>query len=179
MIKKSLQTYYTHYQLGLYYLTSGKPCKAKKHLENSQSLTPNPWILHSLSALHLQLGEHDAAAACIRQGYALRRDDLSYLKETWKILLLCEKYETIKELYHQLPDAFAAEERIHFGYLTALSRTGQAEKVLASLTEKHLVLSDLRECEDSLGSLWEEVYEDVYKEKGKLPKAYNYHSLVE
>lgn len=176
---KNSQNWYAHYQLGLYYLTSGKPCKAKKYLENSQSLTPNPWALHALSALHLQLGEYDAAAACIRQGYALRRDDLSYLKETWKILLLCEKYETIKELYHQLPDAFAAEERIHFGYLTALARTGQAEKVLASLTEKHLVLSDLRECEDSLGSLWEEVYEDVYKEKGKLPKAYNYHSLVE
>lgn len=176
---ENVQNWYAHYQLGLYYLTSNRLYKAKKHLETSLSLTANPWALHALSALHLQLGEHDVAAAYIKQGYSLRKDDLSYLKETWKILLLCEKYETIKELYHQLPADFAAEERIHFGFLTALARTGQAKEVLDSLNEKHLVLSDLRECEDSLGSLWEEVYEQVHKEKGTLPKAYNYHSLVE
>ena len=112
------------------YLTSNRLYKAKKHLETSQSLTANPWALHALSALHLQLGEHDVAAAYIKEGYSLRKDDLSYLKETWKILLLCEKYETIKELYHQLPADFAAEERIYFGFLTALARTGQAKEVL-------------------------------------------------
>ena len=158
-------------------MTKDKIELAAEYLITSTTLEPNPWAYHGLSALYLKNRKNNSAMECILKGYSMRKEDLTYLKETLKILLLAEGYEEIKTIYKTLPENFAKESRIFFDYLIALARTGQEKEVLRYLDDHHLVLDDLRECETSLGLLWEEVYEKVYGEKGVLPRKYNYRSL--
>lgn len=181
-LKETIQTtnhenWYAFYQLGLYYFQKDKTDAATECFIESMTLEPNPWAYHGLSVIYLKNQKKHGAIEFILKGYALRKNDLSYLKETLKVLLLAEGYEEVKELYHTLPKELAEESRVLFDYLIALARTGQEKEVLDYLNEHHLVLEDLRECETSLGSLWEEVYERVNGDKGTLPKKYNYHSL--
>lgn len=181
-LKETIQTinhqnWYAFYQLGLYYFQKNNIDASTECFIESMTLEPNPWAYHGLSVIYLKNQKNHGAIEFILKGYEMRKDDLSYLKETLKILLLAKGYEEIKKLYHTLPKDFAEESRILFDYLIALARTGQEKEVLDYLNEHHLVLEDLRECETSLGSLWEEVYERVNGDKGTLPKKYNYHSL--
>lgn len=181
-LKETIQTinhqnWYAFYQLGLYYFQNNNIDASTECFIESMTLEPNPWTYHGLSVIYLKNQKNHGAIEFILKGYEMRKDDLSYLKETLKILLLAKGYEEIKKLYHTLPKDFAEESRILFDYLIALARTGQEKEVLDYLNEHHLVLEDLRECETSLGSLWEEVYERVNGDKGTLPKKYNYHSL--
>lgn len=171
------QNWYAFYQLGLYYFQNNNIDASTECFIESMTLEPNPWAYHGLSVIYLKNQKNHGAIEFILKGYEMKKDDLSYLKETLKILLLAKGYEEIKKLYHTLPKDFAEESRVLFDYLIALARTGQEKEVLDYLNEHHLVLEDLRECETSLGSLWEEVYERVNGDKGTLPKKYNYHSL--
>lgn len=181
-LKETIQTinhqnWYAFYQLGLYYFQKNNIDASTECFIESMTLEPNPWAYHGLSVIYLKNQKNHGAIEFILKGYEMKKDDLSYLKETLKILLLAKGYEEIKKLYHTLPKDFAEESRVLFDYLIALARTGQEKEVLDYLNEHHLVLEDLRECETSLGSLWEEVYERVNGDKGTLPKKYNYHSL--
>lgn len=181
-LKETIQTinhqnWYAFYQLGLYYFQNNNIDASTECFIESMTLEPNPWAYHGLSVIYLKNQKNHGAIEFILKGYEMKKDDLSYLKETLKILLLAKGYEEIKKLYHTLPKDFAEESRVLFDYLIALARTGQEKEVLDYLNEHHLVLEDLRECETSLGSLWEEVYERVNGDKGTLPKKYNYHSL--
>ena len=158
-------------------MTKDKMELAAECLTTSITLEPNPWAYHGLSVLSMKNRENDSAMESILKGYSMRKEDLSYLKETLKILSLMEGYEEIKTIYKTLPENFAKESRVFFHFLTALARTGQEKEVLDYLDEHYLVLDDLRECETSLGLLWEGVYEKVHHRKGVLPKKYNYNSL--
>ena len=181
-LKETIQTsnhknWFAFYQLGLYYFQKDNIDASTECFIESVSLEPNPWAYHGLSVIYLKNQKYYGAIEFILKGYEMKTDDLSYLKETLKILLLAKGYEEIKKLYHTLPKDFAEESRVLFDYLIALARTVQEKEVLDYLNEHHLILEDLRECETSLSSLWEEVYEKVNGEKRKSPKKYNYHSL--
>lgn len=169
--------WYAHYQLGLSYFMKENPERAKAHLLASNSIKENPWALHALAVLAVAQGNEAQAASAITAGYAYRKDDLSYLKETWKILLRCHSYDTIIALYERLPGNFREESRIRLGYLQALSHTGRETEVLEYLEKTDFVVDDLREGEDTLGELWKSVYRKVYGEEGELPRKYNFHSL--
>lgn len=174
---KNQENWYAFYQLGLYYFVNDEMEPAAHCLTTSASLEPNPWAYHVLSVIYLKNGEKQSAADLILKGFCMRKEDLSYLKETLKILLLADCCEEIKNIYRTLPEHFANESRVLFCHLIALARTGQEKQVLDYLNEHHLILDDLRECESSLGTLWEEVHEKVHGEKGALPAKYNYLSL--
>lgn len=171
------ENWYAHYQLGLGFFEKKHYKHAEECVRKSLEQKENPWALHALAVLDWMNQKKEQAAEEITVGYAMVRDDLTYLKETWKILLLCEAYEKLLHLYKTLPEDFAKESRIYFGYLTALVRTGKEKEALEILNRQELVLTDLRECEDSLGSLWNEAYEKVHGEKGTLPLCYAFDSL--
>lgn len=171
------ENWYAFYQLGLSYFVKDEIESAEKCFLTSAKLAPNPWAYHGLAVIYLKNGENKNAVDFILKGYGMWKEDLSYLKETLKILLLAEGYEEIKNIYKALPEKFARESRVFFQYLFALARTGQEKEVLDYMNEHHLILDDLRECETCLSTLWEEVYEKVHGEKGVLPKKYNYQSL--
>lgn len=171
------KNWYAHYQLGLCYFIKEDFPRAKTHLLASSSIKENPWALHALAVLECLHGSKRKAVSSIISGYAYRKEDLSYLKETWRILLLCHAYDEIVTLYDALPGQFQNESRIRFGYMQALSHTGQEKDVLDYLDHTDFVLDDLREGEDALGDLWRLAYKSVHGRDGILPQKYNFDSL--
>ena len=166
--------WYAQYQLGLSFYTRGDVRQAKEHLFASNSIKENPWALHALAVSALESGREKEAASYITAGYTYRKHDLSYVKETWKILLLCRSYDTVIALYELLPEEFKEESRLRFGYLKALSCTGREKEVLEVLDQTDFVLDDLREGETALGALWHSVYKKVHGEDGELPQRYRF-----
>lgn len=165
------------YQLGLSFYVKGDTRRAKEYFLASIGITENPWAFHALAVSELQSGNEKQAAAYITSGYSYRKHDLSYAKETWKILLLCRSYNTIISLYETLPEEFREESRIRFGYLQALSHAGREREVLDYLEHTDFVLDDLREGEHALSELWRPVYKKVHGKDGELPQRYNFDSL--
>lgn len=169
--------WYAQYQLGLSFFVKGDAHRAEECLLASNNITENPWALHALAVLKLQSGNAKQAASYITAGYAHRKHDQSYVKETWKILLLCHAYDTVISLYESLPEKFQQESRIRFGYLQALSHAGRETEVLDYLDHTDFVLDDLREGEKAMGALWRSVYKKIYGKDGELPRRYNFDSL--
>ncbi len=173
-IDMNRDNWYAPYQLGLSFYTRGDVRQAKEHLFASNSIKENPWALHALAVSALESGREKEAASYITAGYTYRKHDLSYVKETWKILLLCRSYDTVIALYELLPEEFKEESRLRFGYLKALSYTGREKEVLEVLDQTDFVLDDLREGETALGALWHSVYKKVHGEDGELPQRYRF-----
>lgn len=169
--------WYAQYQLGISYYTRGDAGRAKECLFASNGIAENPWALHALAVSALQSGSGKQAASYITSGFAYRKDNLSYAKETWRILLMCRSYDTVISLYESLPEGFQEESRIRFGYLKALSHTGHENEVLDYLEHTDFVLDDLREGERALSELWRTVYKKVHGKDGELPRRYNFESL--
>ncbi len=169
--------WYAHYQLGLSFFEKEDFESAEKHFSISNSISENPWALHALAVIAVKNENFEQAVSYITLGYSYVKEDLSYLKETWKILLGCRSYDTLVSIYDALPKEAAEESRIRFGYLLARSRTGHAKEVLDCLEREKFVLDDLRECEETLGTVWSESYKRVYGEEGKIPSMYNFAAL--
>lgn len=174
---KNKNNWYAQYQLGLSFFIKGDARRAEECLFASNGIIENPWALHALAVLELQSGNEKQAASYITAGYAYRKHDLSYVKETWKILLLCHTYDTVISLYESLPEELQEESRIRFGYLQALSHAERETEVLDYLEHTDFVLDDLREGEKALSELWRSVYKKVYGKEGELPQRYNFNSL--
>lgn len=175
---KNAESWYAHYQLGLSYYQKENFAAAKAELLASYNCAHNPWALHGLAALALRNGNKAEASDYILEGYSFRKEDLSYLKETWKILLLADAYDKLLTIYETLPENFQNESRIYFGYLMALGRTGREKEAFEILTgDTPLELVDLRECEDTLGALYKELHKKIYGTEGTVPHVYNFYSL--
>lgn len=141
--------WYAHYQLGLGYYMEERYAEAEQEWKTSCELAENPWALHALACVLMKTGRKRAAAHAIRRGIEMRTQSVSYLKDGFKILYLCEQYETIKNLYKKLRDQEQNIGRIRSYYLSALARTGQGEEAGRQLKEKgKLEIPDIREGED-------------------------------
>lgn len=147
-------------------------------LERSIALQPSAWAYHGLAVL--TFADRDQRISYIQKGLALCNFDLSYVKEAFRILLLEEAFSELLECYNHLPEQIQTERRIHFCYLTALSKTGQYKKGYDLLMrEPDYVLDDIREGEDSIGSLYSALYEGVFGEApNEIPAHWNFNSFI-
>lgn len=171
------ENWYAQYQLGLSFFTKDDFEQARIHFLSSIAIKENPWALHALAVLEYKNGDEKQAASHIMAGLSYRREDLSYLKETWRILLLCRSYDKLISLYESLPEKFKAESRIFLGYLQALSQLGSEAKVLDILNHHPFIPDDLREGEETLESLWRSAYKKVHGKEGVLPRRYQFNSF--
>ena len=110
--------------------------------------------------------DKDQAGTYILQGMAFKRKELSYLKEGFRILLLSGKYEELSRFYRKLDKEEQEDGRLKLGYIQALHGLKQDKKALDLLESKGgLIPDDIRVGEDSLGEIWQELYESVYKKR--------------
>lgn len=169
------ENWYAHYQLGVRYYNAGRYKKAKKAFQESLKLEKNAWALHGLACLELARGRREKAVHYMRKGMKLRKKELSYMKEGFKLLIACEAYEEVCAFYEKMCPELREESRLKFYYIQALGRTGRAEEAYALMeADGGLVLDDVREGEDSLAGLWTELHEKVYGEKGEIPYRYQF-----
>lgn len=189
---KNKENWYAHYQIGLFYFTKKEWKRAEEAWECSLRLQENAWAYHALACLYIMEGKKEEAALFIKKGLALRgacdnkeqancrvTEDISFVKECFKILLLCEDFKGILTIYEILSESLKKESRILFGYLKALYKTGSVKEAYELLTNGGgLILEDIREGEDSIGQLWAAMHEDLYHEKAEIPYVFQFNSFL-
>jgi len=113
------------------------------------------------------------------EGMKLCRNSLSYAKDVFKLLNNCGAYGEMKELYLGLPDPIVREGRIRLYYIIALKELGEFDQAYELLMENGgLIVEDIREGEDSIGTLWQEIYRQLYPEgQEKLPHVFCFKSF--
>lgn len=171
--------WYAHYQLGVLHIYHHCYKKAKEELNRSLELRENPWAYHGLSVLALLADEKQEAKEQIIEGIKLMPENLAYIKEGFRILLMVEAYSDVCSLYKSIGKSVQEETRVQYDYLVALANTGKEKEAFEKLTAgAGFVLDDLREGLDTLSDLYEELYEKIYHEKPAcIPHQFNFHSL--
>lgn len=175
----NLKNWYAHYQLGVMHLYRQAFDDAKRELEVSLELEVNPWSCHGLSVLALITEDKNTAREYIVRGIQMMTDDLSYVKEGFRILLMAEGSALISRLYPQLSGRVQADSRIQFDRLTALAKAGKAKEAFQILlSDEGFVLDDVREGSDTLGDLYADLYRQLHCEApDSIPHQFNFHSL--
>ena len=172
------KNWYAYYQMGIYEFWKGEIETARLHFEESLNRKKSPWAYHGLGCCNILDKQYDLAIECIVKGLATRKDDLSYVKESFRLLLKAEGYQALLEQYADLSDQFKAESRIYFDYLEAMSHTGEANKVYEILKSNDTYeLVDLREGDSSIERLWVELETTLFGRCRSIPDKYNYSSI--
>lgn len=109
------------------------------------------------------------------EGMALQRERLSYQKEGFKILEKCGAYKEIDEEYKKQTAENQKNGRIQYYYVAALEKLERNEEAYHLLNDGDgMDVSDIREGDSDIQSIWESLHEKVYGEKGHLPHYYNF-----
>lgn len=183
------ENWYAQYQLGLGYLVCGRGEEAEQAFAQSLSLKENPWARHGLACEKLQNvreGIQDettekkwknGAAEDILRGMRMVPEDVSYLKEGFRILSYCGCYETLCDFYETLTQEHKNIGKLRFLYISALHHLGRDEQAYTILEENGgLEIEDIREGEDSIGELFRELSYALTGEKRSVPHKYNFKS---
>lgn len=166
--------WYAHYQLGISYLIAGRNEDARDEFARSVDLTSNAWAYHGLACLYLK-SDPEKAKQFIMEGMALQRERLSYQKEGFKILEKCGAYKEIDEEYKKQTAENQKNGRIQYYYVAALEKLERNEEAYHLLNDGDGIdVSDIREGDSDIQSIWESLHEKVYGEKGHLPHYYNF-----
>lgn len=173
--EKNENNWYARYQLGIGYYLKEDYQKAEEEFRASFRLEENVWALHGLSCTCLRTERKKEAADYISRGILMRKKEVSFLKEGFKILYLCEAFGQICSCYEQLDLPLQNIGKIRFYYVSALHRSG-CDKEAYRLLEKDggLMMEDIREGEDSLAGLWCELNESLFGKKETVPHKYNF-----
>ncbi|MDD3139034.1 MAG: DUF5107 domain-containing protein [Lachnospiraceae bacterium] len=171
--------WYAYYQLGVCYFEHKNYQKAAELWEQSLHIKENPWAYHGIATLDVMEKKYGNAVEQIRKGLAFRKEDLSYLKETFRFLLLGEAFHEVIRIYRTLSEEMQKDSRLLFGYITALYKTGEGKWAYELLMENGgLELEDIREGEDSIGQLWKSMHDDLYGKEEEIPYFFQFNSFL-
>ena len=131
---------------------------AEKEFLRSIECEENAWACHGLASVYTVEGRREEACSALRRGLALQREDLSYAKEVFRLLIMNRGFREAAELYPELDEKIRGESRVRFWYIRALAETGREEEAYRLLrADGGLVIDDIREGEDSLRELWQKI----------------------
>lgn len=179
-LKAHLQpgNWYYFYCLSLLEYDSGRPDLADQALAASLALQKTAVGYYTAAVYALDQGEREAAVQHISAGLALCGERLSYIKEALKILQTAEAWTSMLTYIDRLSAPLSADGRISFYRALALCETGRPQEALEILEQNGgLIISDLRECEVSIGHLWRRIQVALYGSVGPVPHRFNFDSL--
>lgn len=167
--------WYAYYQAGIGYFAEENYEEAEKYLQKSYHLLANPWVCHAMACIYLRNRHDKDAVNWICQGLTMENENLSYLKEGFKILYLCEAYKEIVDFFEKQNRDTQETGKLRFYYISALHGLGENKKAYEMLEKDGgLVIDDIREGEDSIAQLWSELYEKLYGVKAEVPYRYDF-----
>lgn len=175
MEEKNKGNWYAHFHLGVGYYISGHLKKAKKELLTSNELVENAWAHYALSCTFILLNRKKKAVEHILKGIRMIPEEITYLKEGFKILTICESYKRLCTCYEQLGKEQQSVGKLRYYYIHALHKL-ENDKKAYKLLEEGLEIDDIREGEDSVAQLWSELYESLHGEKKPIPHKYNFRT---
>lgn len=176
--RENKENWYAFYQAGLGCFQEEQYEQAKTFFCRSWELEESAWVCHGMASTCIMLKQDTEAVQWVLRGLKLENKNVSFLKESLKLLHLCNaNREIIDFVEHQNPE-IQKVGKLAFYYISALHRTGEDQKAY-ELLEKDggLVIEDIREGEDSFAQLWGELYENLYGEKGEIPYCYDFKAF--
>ena len=179
MLKESIKKgsnhhWYALYQLALFYFQKGKYKKAELAFEQANLMEKSPWVYHGLASLYTVTEQKKQAVRAAVHGLEMRNTDLSFVKETFRILLLNGGYAELIGQYGKLPEENQEESRIVYDYIIALAETGKAQQAYELLCrDGGLAVDDIREGE-TIGDIWKKLHKEIYGGDAAVPYAFDF-----
>lgn len=176
--RENQDNWYAFYQAGIgAFAVEDFPC-AEHYLLRSWERKHNPWACHGLACVCLLSDREEEAADWMEKGLSIENRRVSYLKEALKILGLCKEYGRLIRWYENLDKNTREIGKVKYYYIHALHKTGEDKKAYELLEENGgLVIDDIREGEDSVASLWSELYENLFGVKKSVPYRYDFKAF--
>ncbi|SHO43758.1 DUF5107 domain-containing protein [Anaerocolumna xylanovorans] len=176
---KEANNWYAWLHIGFYSLYKENFQEAKAALSKSNQLQENAWAKYGLSITAIAECCYEEAITLLESGIKQNRTDLSYVKESYKVLNKLKAVKVMHELYLQLPAEIAAESRMVLNYIIALKGIGEYQRAYELLMNNGgLEVDDIKEGEDSIGSIWLELYSKLYpKENAFVPHKFHFRSF--
>lgn len=170
--------WYAHYHLGILCFQKEKYQQAEAAFRASINRRENPWAYHGLGFTQYCLKDHEKAVAAMKRGLSLRKDDLSYVKDGFRLLLLCGGHMALTEVYKTLAEELRRESRLYFDNILALYETGKIREAYDLLcADGGLILDDVREGEVSMAGLFTGMREKLFGTGGELPYVFDFTAV--
>ena len=162
--------WYAYYQLGIGFLVTNSFENAQKSFAKSQKCEKNAWSYHGAAVCSFKEGKIEAAVLYILNGIKLRKQDLSYLKESFKILNLCCAYREICKIYDELNNTLQVDGRLKYYYIYSSYKLGEIKKAFRLLNQNGgLKVDDMREGDEIISQMWEDLYKKIHGLDKKAP----------
>ena len=175
---KNKGNWYAYYQIALYDFWKSDYQRAKSMFQHSNALNSNAWNLHGLAVVSLVDSAVEDASEYIKEGLALVPSDISYIKETFRILQICEHYEDILEVFEVLDREARSNKRLTYSYCLALYKTGMNQKAWDLMTsDGGLILEDTREGQNVVADLYRLVSKALFGRDGEVPENIDFNAL--
>ena len=165
MLKNATPSWKTYYHIALNYYRLADYERMSNALAEAEKLNGNmKYILHAKANLNLRLNKLEDAANNITTACKIDLNDISFVKESLKVLAAANAYNMILEIVDSLDEKYKKLPLIKFFKSMGFAYTGklaEAEEIL--LEGGGFEIPDIREGENSATSL----YIDIQKMKAQ------------
>lgn len=187
LLEQSAPGHEKHLHLAAIHMAGRNLRDADEHLTEALSYAVTPTALFLKAQIHRMKDDLQAAADTALEAYALLPSDVSLARQSLALALRAGKHSEIMQAYESAPARVQADGRVAMLYAFALLRTGktaEAETVLHR--DGGLSVTDIREGEISLTSLYMEIEKTKAAEKGialedadiEVPRRFDFRMFV-
>lgn len=170
------------YHLGVCYYARDDYRQARAAFERSLSLRQSTWADHGMACVCFSTGKAHEGAAYMAKALALNPYDLPLAKEALRLSCLYEEYLPALSMAAMLSEEHQNDPLILGFRAIALAHTGRMEEAKAILDRDGLVMTDLREGDDSVVNAYIYIVQTLAAREGehidpddvKVPPALDY-----
>jgi len=163
------QSWYSQLHIGIIKYAGGDLEGAKQAWEASLAFKPSPWALRNLSMVYKnELGDDVTAKEYIKKAFDLKKDCLALCTELAAQLTAGDDDAEWLAVYEALSPALQANGRLRLYKAIALMNLGRLKEA-TEIINADFVMSDIKEGELSVSSLWFDLYGRLYAESEGIP----------
>lgn len=174
------RNWYLYYQIGLLWLEKQELKRAKKALKSSLTFERNAWNLHALAVQYYLDAKPEKAVKRILEGFRFTPENLCYIKETLRLMALCQAFDQSVALIADLDETGKNDPRVQYYLAQALSESGRDEEAMAILEKNGgLEVPDIREGDLSIAKLWQKLHLALGKDpQAPIPQIFNFDAFA-
>ena len=178
-VQKNPSNWYAWLQKSCYEYYVQDYANASASINESLTCTESSIGLYVKALISVQEKDTDSAMHYLKKACVLRKTDLSFLKDGFRLADECKDYSLIIQMYDGLDEMFKKNDRLKYYYITALGNTGKVREAFDLLNENGgLELADLRECDGGIGTLWQTLHNKLYPGHiEKTPSVFHFNSF--
>ncbi|MBP3332580.1 MAG: DUF5107 domain-containing protein [Clostridia bacterium] len=170
--------WYSLLHLGVVKYASGDLDGARRAFEGSLELKPSPWAYRNLSMLYRnEFSDCEKAREYILKAFGLKKDSPYLCKEVAMQLTEDGGDEIWLEIFESLPNELKSIGRLRLYKAIALINLGRYREA-TEIVNKDFIMSDIKEGELSISSLWFRLYRRIYAEENGVDFSESDHDLI-